>query len=452
MQPSILSNSELAKAQAIMTLIGGADQSRQARTMSLSNVVTPFGCCNFFDACTDDIMRLSYGNGLPLLDWMGFNVSDECYRTVEFVSFNRPEYSQGSPTGGYISDPCAEPNGIETGFCKLTVEDFGRYGRMGPVRSIMKPLKYCATSPRRRLDGSAITSEQEWDMTFAMDQVLVDVKKHVVSGNATTAGQFDGLERWVKTGYDCSMLDSIVIDWNGNPMSGGAGITWNGNAVAATFNFVDVLLAGYRRIKQRISWAPMLAPQRTNVGDMIIVLPYSMIDCLLDHYTCWSVCDGSQYNEVALQSYEARAFRNGLLGGMFGDGQITLDGQLIPILGYDWDLIKGPTTGDIYFLTGAIGAIRIWEGEHLSASAAAGQYSTHGYFSTDGGRILGKVDTENECTTLKLWIHPRLFCRAPFTQIRFQDVKCTNPGGFISPDPTETSFYPETSFSVDVCP
>jgi hypothetical protein len=435
----------LQTAQALLATLQPQAQQR----MTLSGVVTPFGCCNFFDACTDDIMRLSYGGAFPLLDWMGFNVSDECYRTVEFMSFNQP--ADGT-SAGYISDPCASPNGIETGFCKLTIEDFGRYGRMGPVRSIMKPERYCQTSPRRRLDGTIISSEQEWDMVFAMDQVVVDIKKHMITGNATTGGQFDGLERLVKTGYDCTMLDSIVINWNGNPMSGGAGITWNGAAVGATYNFIDVLLAAYRRVKQRISWAPVLAPQSINTGDMIIVLPYSMIDCLLDHYTCWSVCDGSQYNEVALQSYEARQFRNGLLGGMFGAGQITLDGQLIPIMGYDWNLIKGPKTGDIYFLTGSVGAIRVWEGEHLSASAAAAQYSTHGYFSKDGGRVLGKVDTDNECMTLKLWMHPRIFLRAPFLQIRFQAVQCDKPGGFISPDPTETSFYPETSFCVDPCP
>ena len=449
MPPKIQQAEILRTAQA---LLGSLDPQQRDRTnMSVSSVVTPFGCCNFFDNCTDDIMRLSYGGAFPLLDWMGFNVTDVCYKTVEFMSFNRPEYN-GSATGGYISDPCADPNGIETGFCKLTIEDFGRYGRMGPTRTIMKPERYCQSSPRRRLDGSVISTEQEWDMTFALDQLVVDVKKHVITGNATTAGQFDGLERLVKTGYDCTMLDSIVINWNGNPMSGGAGITWNGAAVAATYNFIDVLLAAYRRVKQRISWAPVLAPQAINTGDMIIVLPYSMIDCLLDHYTCWSVCDGSQYNEVALQSYEARAFRNGLLGGMFGAGQITLDGQLIPILGYDWDLIKGPKTGDIYFLTGSVGAIRVWEGEHLSAAAAASQYNDHGFFSTDGGRVLGKVDVDNECMELKLWMHPRIFLRAPFLQIRFQSVQCDKPGGFISPDPTETSFYPETSFTVDECP
>lgn len=447
--PSNVSNEQLAMAMNLVRMMNGGAQQR---TMSVSSVVTPFGCCNFFDACADDIMRLSYGGGLPLLDWMGFNVTDECYKTVEFMSFNRPEYSGGSPTGGYISDPCADPNGVETGFCKLTVEDFGRYGRKGPTREIMKPKKYCVSSPRRRLDGRLITDEPEWDMVFAMDQVVVDINKALVVGNATTGGQFDGLERWVRTGYDCSILDSIVIDWNGNPMSGGAGITWNGAAVAATFNFVDVLLAAFRRIKRRIQMAPQINAQQVNTGDMILVLPNDMINCLLDHYTCWSVCDGSQYNEVALQSYEARAFRNGLLGGMFGNGQITLDSQIIPLLGYDWELIKGPTTGDIYFLTSAVGAMRVFEGEHLSASEAASQYGTHGYFSTDGGRVLGKVDTENECTEMKLWIHPRLFCRAPFLQIRFQSVKCDTPGGFLSPDPTETSFYPLSSFCVDECP
>ena len=147
----------LATAQALLATMQPQAQQR----MTLSGVVTPFGCCNFFDACTDDIMRLSYGGAFPLLDWMGFNVSDECYRTVEFMSFNQP--ADGT-SAGYIADPCADPNGVETGFCKLTIEDFGRYGRMGPVRTIMKPERYCQTSPRRRLDGTIITSEQEWDM------------------------------------------------------------------------------------------------------------------------------------------------------------------------------------------------------------------------------------------------------------------------------------------------
>ena len=425
---------------------------QKKRVMTLSNLATPFGACNYFDRCGDgDLLSLHYAGQLPLLDWMGFEVTDEAYKTVEYFNFVRPAYSAGSPTAGYLADPCANPNGIEYGSCKITVEDFGRIGRTGPTRDIMKPKKYCLTDPIWRLDGTRVTDEREWDMKFVGDQIIADVSKLLVVGNSLTGGQFDGLERIVKTGYDCAMLDSIVINWAGNPMSGGSGITWNGAAIASNYNFVDVLQAVYRRIKQRIMWAPRLHTQNVETGDMILVMPTDMIQGLLDHYTCWSVCDGSQYNEVALQSYEARQFRNGLLGGMFGMGQITLDGFVIPILGYDWGLIKGPKTGDIYLLTGAVGNFRVWMGEHISAEVAARENPEQGYFSTDGGRMLWRIDTENECRTMKGWIHPRLFCKAPFLQARFQSVQYQAPGGFMSPDPTETSFYPETSFAPANC-
>lgn len=442
----------VAAALSALAVTNGGSNSRQ-RALTVGTEASPFGCCNFFDRCGDgDLMSLHYAGRLPLLDWMGFNVSDVCYRVMEYLTFVRPAYSQGEPSAGYLADACADPNGIEYGSCKLTVEDFGRIGRMGPTRDIMKPKKYCLSDPLWRLDGVRVADEREWDMKFLTDQVIMDLSKLLITGSALTPGQFDGLQRWVRTGYDCSILDSTVIDWNGNPMSGGAGITWNGNAIAATFNLVDVLLAAYRRDKQRISWNNRLATQQMGVGDMIILLPSQMVQCLLDHYTCWSVCDGAQYNEVAIQSYEARTFRTQLMGGMFGFGRIFLDGFEIPLLAYDWDLIKGPKTGDMYLLTGAVGNFRVWEGEHISAAVAAAENPEQGYFASDGGRMLWRIDTENECRTLKGWIHPRLFCRAPWLQTRFQDVQCDTPGGFLSPDPTETSFYPLSSFSQANCP
>jgi len=422
------------------------------RTLTaVDDTATPFGCCNYFDRCTDEVLTLHYRGSLGLLDWMGFEVSDECYRSIEFINFTRPEQSGGTCTAGHIGNPCDDPNGFEFGTCKLTVEDFGRYGRHGPVRTMMQPKLYCKTDPKRRLDGTLITDEREWDMRFAMDVLLDDIRRHMITGNSATAGQFDGLQQWVATGYDCAMLDSIVIDWNSNPMTGGAGITWNGNAVAATWDFIDVLLAAYRRIRTRISWAATLSPQQLRRGDMILVMPSFMITCLLDFFTCWSVCAGSQYNEVNLQTYEARQFRTGLLSGLFGFGEITLDGFAIPLMAYDWELIGGPTRGDIYLLTGSVGSNRIWEGEHLSASQAASDFGGMGYFQTDGGRVLGKRDVTNECYQTKIWMHPRLFCRAPWAQVRFQDVACAGVVGPMSPDPCDTSFYPETSFSVAEC-
>lgn len=426
-------------------------QAMQQRALTLGTSPTPLdGAANFFDRCTDELMGLHFRAGLPLLDYMGFEVSDEYHKVFEYITFVRPAYSEGSATAGYLSAPCADPNGWEFGTAKLTVDSFGRYGRRGPTRDMMKPSKYCATDPRRRLDGTPVTDEREWDMRFTTEVILQDISRHMITGNSSTAGQFDGLERIVKTGYESAMLDSIVIDWNGNTMSGGSGITWNGVATAAGTDFVEMLEAVVQRIRQRISWAPMLANQQMNLGDMVLVMPMHVATCLLKFYTCWSVCPGTQYNETNLQTYEARTFYQNLMGGLFGYGQITIDGIPIPILAYDWELIKGPTLNDIYLLTGSVGSVRLWFGEHLSAAAAASRFGSLGYFSTDGGRILGTYVNENECWQLREWMHPRIYTRAPWCQVRFQDVKCKPVNGPLSPDPLATSFYPVSSFNADL--
>jgi len=444
----------MAQTFAQMANPGGLGVSNLAvqRAMTVSTAATPFGCCNFFDVCGDgDLMSLHFNGQLPFLDWVGFDVSDECKLVSEYIDYVRPAQSEAADTPGYLGDPCADPYGVEYGTSKIETEDFGRIGRMGPTRDLMKPKKYCASDPIWRLDGTQITDEREWDLRFAVDQILTDVNNLVVVGSDAVAGQFDGLQQWVSTGYASAMQDSIVIDWNSNPMTGGAGITWNGAAVSATANLVDVLLATVRRIKQRISWSNRLKVQPMNVGDMIILMPYGMIPCLLDHFTCWSVCDGSQYNEVALQSLEARTFRTGLLGGSFGYGKIMLDGFEIPVLAYDWSLINAVDNFDFYVLTRAVGSVRLWQGQHISAMNAISQAPENGYFSLDGGRLLGRIDTENECRTLKAWMHPRLFCRAPWAQARFQNVVCDTPGGVISPDPS-SGFHPlDGAFTAAEC-
>lgn len=426
----------------------------QQRALSLSDLASPFGCCNFFDRCGDgDLLSLHFAGGLPLLDYFGFEVTDVCEKVFEFITYVRPEIGEG-PTPGHLSNPCDEPNGIDYGAAKLTINDFGRYGRHGPTREIMTPKRYCVSDPRWRLDGRPVTDEREWDARFAAEVMIQDISRDVIVGNASTPGKFNGLENLVKTGYASGMLDSIVIDWNGNPMNGGNGITWNGAPIASTFDFVDVLRAVVRRIKQRISWAPTLANQQMNIGDMILVMPTVAAENLLDFFTCWSVCTSTDDITVQLQSFEARRFRDQLLGGLYGYGQITIDGIVIPIMAYDYELIKGPTRADIYLLTGQLGSVRLWGAEHLSASVAAQGYGGEGYFSIDGGRVLGLYEVENLCAQLKLWMRPRLWTRAPWAQVRFQDVQFGTPGPVLSPDPLASSFFPVTSFGADqaVCP
>src|SRR4026209_1279581 len=94
---------------------------------AVSDAASPFGCCDFFSNCSDQIFALYYRGVLDLLDWMGFNVSDECYRVIDFISFIRP--GNGGNSAGYLSGPCKTPNGVEFGAGSLDVNDFGRYGR-----------------------------------------------------------------------------------------------------------------------------------------------------------------------------------------------------------------------------------------------------------------------------------------------------------------------------------
>ncbi len=430
------------------------------RRLSVDSTATPFGCCNYFDACADAIFALSMQGRLGLLDWFGFHPTQDCYRSVEFINYIRPEQSGGSCTPGYIDNPCSDPYGIEIGACKLTVEDFGLVGRAGPTRSVNQPKNYCKTRPRYRLDGSVVDNEIEWDMLFTMETLLGDVRRLIVTGNSAVPGQFDGLQQWVATGYDCEMLDAIVIDWAQNGMGGGAGITWNGVPQTIGFNFVDALLAVHRHIMDRISWAPAFAGSigRPQDVDMVIIGPSFLIRCLLDEYACWSVCPGAQYEEVVKAAKEIREFRQTLNGGRFGAGRIALDGHDIDCAYYDWGLINSQNTGDMYLLTGQINGVRIWEGEFLDANEILSQFgstlgvSPDNLFSVDGGRVLGGTEWENLCYRIKLWQMLRLFCLAPWMQARFMDVACAHFGPTISPDACDTCFYPETCFTPAECP
>jgi hypothetical protein len=433
---------------------------RQRQTLTLSDLATIYGCCGLFDMCADeDLVSLSMQGADPFLDWVGWEATDVCVVKKEFITWIRPEQSGGVCTDGYLADPCEDPEGVEFGTCDFTLEDFARLRREGPVRDVtMNDVRYCDRQPRYRLDGTRITDDREFDARMIAEVQLQDLRRMIITGNAATAGQFSGLEHLVVNNYTnsagrrCAIMDSMVIDWNHNGMAGGAGITYNGHAIAATWNFVDVLLDAWRRVRQRIMYSPTLAAQLGGGIDAILLMPTFLTRCLLDHFTCWSVCDGSQYNEVALQSFEARTFRNSLLGGRFGNGKIMLDGFEIPLLGYDWELIGGPHCGDIYLLVGAVGAVKTLMGQYLNMNTVPGAYPEADYSVSDGGRFLRWVQRDHTCVQQIAEIRPRVLSWAPWTNIRFEDVCCDSPTGPLSPDPCETSFFPETSFSVAECP
>lgn len=412
-----------------------------------------YGCTGLFDVCGDaDLMSLSFQGQDAFMDWLGWEGTDVCRIQKNFITWQRPAYADGSATVGYVSDPCADGNGVDWGTCDFILTDFARLRRVSPTRDLTKTgLRYCEIQPRYRLDGTAITNDDEYDMRIVTEVLSQDLKRMVVNGNNSTPGQFDGLEVLVDDGYHasngnrCAMMDSIVIDWNANALDGGSGVTWNGAAIASTYDFIDVLLGVFRQIRQRIQWAPALASQQLRIGDIVWVAPAHINQCILDFYTCWRVCPGVAYNESNLNSLEARDFRNSLMGGMFGNGRIYLDGFEIPLLNYDWGLNKGTNRADGYLLTGHVGNMRTLHGQYNDMRTAAGVLPGL-YDATDGGRLLSWVDTDNTCYTRTVEMQPRLLSWAPWSNARFIDLKCSQPGPIIGLDPTEDSFFPEDSF------
>jgi hypothetical protein len=417
----------------------------RAREDTLATDTTIFGCEALFDVCTDAaLMSLSFEGTAPFLDWIGWEKTDVCVIKKAFINFVRAEpTAQGTKTAGWLADPCADPNTFEVDYCDFTLTDFARLRRESPTRDITKTaLRYCDIQPRYRLDGSQITDQREYDFRLATEVLLQDLKPMVVDGNKATAGQFSGLELLVKTGYAdsdgslCPAMDSIVIDWNDNGMDGGAGITWNGAAVGATYGYIDLLQAIFRRIRHRIRMAPALAAQKMKVGDMVLLLPEDFVGCVLDSFTCWSVCDETI---VGIDSLEARRFREQLGSGAFGAGHITLDGFDIPIMPYDWGLINSGQTFDSYLLTGAVGNVKLIQGQFNDMqNAASARPDT--FSATDGGRLLNWSRNANTCDVQVVEMQPRLLMWAPWAEARIMDVVCDVPGGVLSADPWNTYF------------
>ena len=182
----------------------------------------------------------------------------------------------------------------------------------------------------------------------------------------------------------------------------------------------------------------------------VLVLPTDFTHCLLDAFTCWSVCPGVAFNEANLNTFEARQFRNNLMGGTFGDGKIFLDSFEIPLLGYDWELINGPTTFDMYMLTGQVGGLRTLYYEYLDQRTS--QTLGSKLNPVESGRFLQWVESDETCYVQRLEIKPRLISWTPWANVRFQDVTCQLVTDPLTPDATETSFHIESSFSIAECP
>lgn len=422
-------------------------------TLTLSTAATMTGCCGLFDPCgSNDLLSLTL-EAEPFLDWLGWKPDNQCKQFVKLISYIGPAGTSTGAEATGAAAACANAAGVEFGTCEVLLPDKGRIKRAGPVRDLTENnRKVCDDYPVFMKDGQQITDELMWSLTLAGTAIKQDVKRMLITGNAGTTGQFAGLQALVNTGYvnatngiRCSAMDSIVVNWGSNTMTTQVG----------GFVLVDYLNDIVRRIRQRAMWANLGG---IAVGDMVLMMPSFLRDCLLDSYTCWSVCPGAQYNEANLNTLEARTFRNTLNGGAYGMGQVFIDGTPIPIITYDWSAFSQAApyfVDDIYILTRRIGNVPVFWGQYIDMTQPASRFAEEAgyahYRALDGGKYLAYWKTDNECTQASLVFRPNLYLSAPWAQARIQNVACRRPLAPLSPDPT-SSYYAEGYVTPATCP
>jgi len=428
---------------------------RKESSLTESTLASINGCCGLFDPCGDNDLLAFTLEGEKLLDWIGWKANNECRQFVKLLSYVGPaDTSVGREANGAIA-ACADAPGVEFGTCEVLLPDKGRIARAGPVRDLTENnRRVCDEWPVFTKQGEQINDELLWSLTLAGIALKQDLKRMVINGNASNTGEFAGLEALVNTGYAdyrfghaCSAMDSTVIDWNDAAISavGPNGVHY----------LVDYIIDIVRRIRTRAAWANLGG---IGAGDMILTMPAYLRDALLDTFTFWTIQSGAQYNEVNFSNYETRTFRNSLNGGVYGDGQIFVDGTAIPIITYDWHSMGQVApyfTGDIYVLTRRIGNMPVLWGQYIDmrdpANAFANQAGYAHYRSTDGGKFLTYWKTDNTCTEATVLMRPNLYLSAPWACARIMDVAAHRPLNPISPDPT-SSYFVEGTLTPAACP
>jgi len=447
----------LLAAARLTGAIGGQGAMQGAQkeaSLTLSTLPSWYGCCGLWSpGGANDLMSLAIEDE-PFLSWLGFVPNDECKQFIKLLTYVGPAGTATNTEATGAAAACDDAPGVEFGTCEILLPDKGRLKRSTPVRDITENnRKPWESYPIATKDGQRITDELMWSMMMAGIVLKQDIKRMLITGNASNANQFSGLQALVNTGYRnmhdgrrCSAMDSTVLDW------GSQAFSYKPNGVNG---FADYLGAIIRRIKTRAMNSQLGLP---GPDDMVLVMPSYLRDGLLDYWTCYTVCPGAQYNETNLNTYEARQYRLTLNGGAFGMGQVFVDGQSVPIIVYDWQTFGSAApywTGDIYVLTRAIGGLRVMTGQYIDmtnpANAFAEQIGYPHYRATDNGRFLTYSKTDNECVNATVLIRPNLWLNAPWAQARIMNVAAMTPLVPLSFDPT-SSYYAEQYLNPALCP
>lgn len=425
---------------------------RDADPLTLPGTVDGIYNQLLFDLCGDnDLVSLSLMGGYNrALDAIGFVTSGVQLIHEDMITYVSADgTAAGEETDGWISDPCAPGNSVESGGCSFELTGWGRLRRSSPVRDITDVInKYCIQQPRYRIDGSMIDNDYEWDVVRLNATILHDFQRLFINGSALVAGQHDGLEQLVTYGYqdpgsqeDCSAMDATVVDWNDNaicPTNGATGVTVNGVAIADGYRLLDIIKAFLRRTQTRIQMSS-LSGSPLHIG----LATTNTINCLISCYVCDLVCGG---DVERMDSFEARAEIARLRQQFGANDAVLLTFEGYPVLFYAWDWELYDSVGDnsdMYILTPTVGntpLFRIQTKDMSNINTTTGQSPIPQFRVTDQNRILSWENWDNTCYQVHTEMQWRLYMPGPWAQMRITNVSCNGVFGEISPDPLSAAF------------
>jgi hypothetical protein len=408
-----------------------------------------------FDLCGDnDLLSLTLlGAYNRALDAIGFLTSDVQHIHEDMIVYVSADgAAAGEETSGRQTDPCAAGNAVEAGGCVYELTGWGRLRRTSEVRDVTDVMeKYCMQQPIYDIGGNRIANDYEWDVIRLGTVILHDFQREVVIGNSATGGSHDGLELTVVYGYTnpdtqevCTSMDSTVVDWNGNaicPTNGANGVTVNGVLITDGYRLTDILKSFLRRTAQRVRMSS-LSGAPLHIG----LAPTETINCLISCYVCDIVCGG---DVERMDSFEAREMM-ARLRQEFGTASavmLSFDGYPVLIYAYDWELYDSVTDrSDMYILTPTVGNTPLmrFHTKDMSKALTITEKSGTQFNVTDQNRFLHWESWDHTCYTVSLEMQWRLYCPAPWAQMRITNIACDTPLGQISGDPL-SAVYIETN-------
>lgn len=418
-----------------------------------------YGDTGLFGLCgPDEVIGLSVGDD-PLAKWLGWFPERNHEKFIKgWTYFDQSGTAAGSVSGSVYGAPCDDPPQSEKMTCEFNIGAFGTYRGCGePLNLADVGTRKCDKQPtytlpiegvgRVRIDNDLVLE------TIAAAQLVKhEISRHLITGDASTAYQFNGLQNVVKTGYTdintsnrCTAMDSWVLDWSNDDLDGDV----NGYG-----DIIGVVKQMWRNIRWRISQASVGMPRE---GDVVLVMPYWLAREFLDQYAWYALRAGAQYEEVFRDNIATRQFRDQFDKGMYNGGHIVIDNFRIHIIEHDWlpiDQVAPNFCSDIYLLTRSLGGQRVLNGQFVPVDMGADAFAKQAgykYFNVEtmqGGRALKWVKLDNACAQPCLLMRPRIYCETPWVQGKIENV-CIDAGAWnpMSANPQSNYFLETNKFA-----